>query len=111
MESHQDLGAFKAQHEMADSMSAQVHQEQVPEISREVIPAYDNQQQESDQKIEHGPEDGIRKLEGYSAEIKSEDEDKETPGILSRYWHKYRPIWHAILWLLVTAYFSKLENY
>lgn len=37
-------------------------------------------------------------------EIQQEDEEDQ-PGVATRYWIKYRPFGHAIIWLLLTAYF------
>jgi hypothetical protein len=32
------------------------------------------------------------------------DEDELEPSAFTRYWRKYRPFGHGIIWLLVTAY-------
>lgn len=37
----------------------------------------------------------------------NEDDGVYEPGITSRFWRKYRPFGHAIIWLLATAYASR----
>jgi len=33
----------------------------------------------------------------------TEEEEEDTPGCCTRYWLKWRPFWHALIWLLITA--------
>jgi hypothetical protein len=81
-------------------------------FSPEITPTY-----ERDIDLEHGIEkrraefplaekssiDSPPKIEP-GEEIEQEDEEDQ-PGIVTRYWRKYRPFGHAIIWLLFTAYF------
>ena len=81
-------------------------------MSHEIAPKYKN-----DPEIERDMEKGnVPKLRDSSSddllrhklasteEMKNEEELDDEPGIVKRYWRRYRPIGHATIWTLVTAY-------
>lgn len=37
-------------------------------------------------------------------DLRNEEELDDEPGAIKTYWRRYRPLGHAIIWLLVTAY-------
>lgn len=51
-----------------------------------------------------------RSSEDLTNKVPSTEENEEDlvdePGVIKRYWRGYRPLGHAIIWLLVTAYDS-----
>ena len=81
--------------------------------SPEIAPAYKN-----DPDLERG----IEKLQGGNklAEISStespqkvsgaedvQEHEEYPPGVVTRIWRRYRPFGHAIIWLLLTAYYPQ----
>jgi hypothetical protein len=84
-------------------------------ISPEVAPKYkhdpetagDIEKGEGGSKLEETSSTESRPKHGDTNEY-NEDDDVYEPGIVSRYWRKYRPFGHAIIWLLVTAYVQKM---
>jgi hypothetical protein len=84
-------------------------------ISPEVAPRYkhdpetagDIEKGEARSKLEETLSTESRPKHGDTTEYQEDDEYE--PGIVSRYWRKYRPFGHAIIWLLVTAYLQKIR--
>ena len=79
-------------------------------VSHDIAPKY-----RSDPDIEEDMEKGkVAKLRGSSSEelprkiaaeedLRNEEEVDDEPGLIKTYWRRYRPLGHAIIWLLVTA--------
>jgi hypothetical protein len=71
-----------------------------------------NDREERERDIEKG--NPTTKLAERSSEdltnkvlsTENEEELEDEPGVIKRYWRGYRPLGHAIIWLLVTAYDS-----
>jgi hypothetical protein len=84
-------------------------------VSHGIAPIYKN-----DLEIEKDMEKGnVTKMGDSSSEelthkiasteeLKNEDEGDDEPGLVKRYWLRYRPLGHAIIWLLVTAYIPSI---
>ena len=81
-------------------------------MSHEIAPKYKN-----DPEIETDMEKGnVPKLRNSSSddlpphklasseELKNQEELDDEPGLIKRYWRRYRPIGHATIWTLITAY-------
>jgi hypothetical protein len=78
--------------------------------SHDIAPKY-----KSDLDIEEDMEKGkVAKLGDSSSEelprkiateedLRNEEEVDDEPGLIKTYWRRYRPLGHAIIWLLVTA--------
>lgn len=79
-------------------------------VSHDIAPKYKN-----DPEIEEDMEKGkVAKLGDSSSEelprkiaseedLRNEEELDDEPGLIKTYWRRYRPLGHAIIWLLVTA--------
>jgi hypothetical protein len=86
--------------------------------SPEIAPTYKNDH-DLERGIEERPDDtklgdtvsteSHRKT--VAAQELGDDDDDYLPGIVTRTWRRYRPFGHAIIWLLFTAYTSRILNF
>ena len=82
-------------------------------IHRDIAPRYKFDSEDIEKNGDHIPSEAKvaetssvespRKI-GTAQDNHAEDDEYYEPGVITRYWRKYRPFGHAILWLLVTAY-------
>jgi hypothetical protein len=51
---------------------------------------------------ENSSAESLQKLRTIE-EVPAGDDNEYEPGLITRYWYKFRPLWHLGIWLLVTA--------
>jgi len=110
MENHESAGRL-AEGKVGESSG-------LPRISEASVSTHDialnskNDREDRERDIEKG--NPTTKLAERSSEdltnkvpsTENEEELEDEPGVIKHYWRGYRPLGHAIIWLLVTAYDS-----
>ena len=112
MENHESAGRLANEQVGESSGLARISEASVS--THDVALKSKNDREERERDIEKGnpmtklaersSEDLTKKVP--STEEENEEELEDEPGLIKRYWRGYRPLGHAIIWLLVTAYDS-----